>query len=95
MPRGVKTTTDNKIEVEAEKDNDMLAKLIEQMNQMQAQIEKLNKEKTSAEELVKELKKNNHQEDDNEELKVDDDIPVISQCVGTLSLSTDGKGGGR
>lgn len=74
---------------------DLFAQMMEQMKQMQEQIKTLQKEKTSAEELVKALKESNiSKEENDDELKLDDDITVISQCVGGLTLSTDGKGEG-
>lgn len=98
MPRGVKNAEtevkEKDVSVDAENKNDLFAQMMEQMKQMQAQIEVLQKEKTSAEELVKVLKSNKQDEEDSEELKLDDDITVISQCVGGLTLSTDGKGEG-
>lgn len=79
--------------VSNENKDDVFAQMMEQMKQMQEQINILKKEKTSAEELVKALKESN-KEEDSDELKSEDDITVISQCVGGLTLSTDGKGEG-
>lgn len=77
-----------------ENKDDMFAQMMKQMKQMQEQINILKKEKTSAEELVKALKESNRTKVDEDELSSDDDITVISQCVGGLTLSTDGKGEG-
>lgn len=80
------TSTENK--------DELFAKMMEQMKQMQEEIKTLQKEKTNAEELVKALKESNGKKEDEDELSSDEDITVISQCVGGLTLSTDGKGEG-
>ena len=95
MPRGVKNmeTEINEKKVSDENKDEMFLKVIEQMKQMQKEIKKLQEEKTNAEDLIKTLKLNNNKEN-LDEPKLEDDITVISQCVGGLTLSTDGKGEG-
>lgn len=90
MPRG--SNRENK--VEEINGSNVLEEMAKKMEQMQKQIEMLQKEKTSAEELISMLKQDKGIKENTDELKLDDDITVISQCVGGLTLSTDGKGGG-
>ena len=98
MSRGVKnlevTETKEISYATEDKESLLIQKMMEQMKEMKKQIKILQEEKTSAEELVKILQKNNSDNQNSDELRLDDDIVVISQTVGGLTLSTDGKGEG-
>lgn len=98
MARGVKNTesieTKEKEIYSMENNEDLFVKMMKQMEEMQKQIKILQEEKKSSEELIRILQNNNSSNKDSDELKLDDDIVVISQTVGGLTLSTDGKGEG-
>lgn len=91
--RKPKEVVENKEEVKVEEKDNGMVDILAQMKAMQEQIEKLSKEKSVAEDLVKALQSNNKQEDESG-LNADTDITVISQCVGELTLSTEGLGRG-
>lgn len=68
--------------------------LQKQMLEMQKMIAQLQSEKENAvTELAKALKDNDKQ-NEKDSINSDTEIPVISQTVGTLTLSTEGKGQG-
>ena len=71
------------------KNDDELTAILAQMKAMQEQIEKLSKEKDIADKIIESF-----QSKKEEELSQDEDILVISQTVGLLTLSTKGDGNG-
>lgn len=92
MARIAKTTETSKVEAvetkETKKTNEIkLEDIIKQMSEMQEALAKLTKENA-------ELKAQKSVENTSE-LLADTDIPVVNECVSTLTLSTDGKGGGN
>lgn len=101
MARTKKVVDTAKVETTQTIDNNTnnvdMGAILEQMKAMQAQIDKLTKEKeevvnekTSADALITALKKSLQEKDAIQ--AEDEDVPVMSCCVGTLTLSTDGKG---
>lgn len=95
MARIAKTTETSKVEAVETKENKKtneikLEDIIKQMSEMQEALAKLTKENA-------ELKTQKSVENTSEpsELLADTDIAVVNECVSTLTLSTDGKGGGN
>lgn len=92
MARIAKTTETSKVEAVETKENKKtneikLEDIIKQMSEMQEALAKLTKENA-------ELKTQKSVENTSE-LLADTDIAVVNECVSTLTLSTDGKGGGN
>lgn len=92
MARIAKTTETSKVEAVETKENKKtneikLEDIIKQMSEMQEALAKLTKENA-------ELKAQKSVENTSE-LLADTDIAVVNECVSTLTLSTDGKGGGN
>ncbi len=103
MPRGQKKAVENTetveniidatdIELESKNDEDVIKKLMEQMATLQKQVESQNKEKSDLQKLVEALKSD--KSTDIEDIQDSEEIVVISQFVGTLSLFTEGNGMG-
>ncbi len=103
MPRGQKKAVENtetveniidatNIELESKNDEDVIKKLMEQMATLQKQVESQNKEKSDLQKLVEALKSD--KSTDIEDIQDSEEIVVISQFVGTLSLFTEGNGMG-
>ena len=103
MPRGQKKAVENTetveniidatdIELESKNDKDVIKKLMEQMATLQKQVESQNKEKSDLQQLVEALKSD--KSTDTEDIQDSEEIVVISQFVGTLSLFTEGNGMG-
>jgi hypothetical protein len=103
MPKGQKKAVENTetveniidatdIELESKNDEDVIKKLMEQMATLQKQVESQNKEKSDLQKLVEALKSD--KSTDIEDIQDSEEIVVISQFVGTLSLFTEGNGMG-
>ena len=103
MPRGQKKAVENTetveniidatdIELESKNDKDVIKKLMEQMATLQKQVESQNKEKSDLQKFVEALKSD--KSTDIEDIQDSEEIVVISQFVGTLSLFTEGNGMG-
>lgn len=103
MPRGQKKAVENTetveniidatdIELESKNDKDVIKKLMEQMATLQKQVESQNKEKSDLQKLAEALKSD--KSTDIEDIQDSEEIVVISQFVGTLSLFTEGNGMG-
>ncbi len=103
MPRGQKKAVENTetveniidatdIELESKNDKDVIKKLMEQMATLQKQVESQNKEKSDLQKLMEALKSD--KSTDIEDIQDSEEIVVISQFVGTLSLFTEGNGMG-
>lgn len=103
MPRGQKKAVENTetveniidatdIELESKNDKDVIKKLMEQMATLQKQVESQNKEKSDLQKLMEALKSD--KSTDTEDIQDSEEIVVISQFVGTLSLFTEGNGMG-
>ena len=103
MPRGQKKAVENTetveniidatdIELESKNDKDVIKKLMEQMATLQKQVESQNEEKSDLQQLVEALKSD--RSTDTEDIQDSEEIVVISQFVGTLSLFTEGNGMG-
>jgi hypothetical protein len=90
-------TTSEVKDVEQKQNTDMQA-ILAQMQAMQAQIDKLTKEKEKAvsdklgaDELIVALKKS-LEDKKTDDVDAEQDVPVMSGCMGLLILSTDGMG---
>lgn len=85
----VKDSTD--IELESKDNNDMIAKLMAQMAELQKQVEDSKKEKTDLETLVDALKSNTNQSSSNNLPKK---VKIVSLIPNTYSLTTEPNGQG-